>query len=57
MPRRRNPISTIRSFLYAMTRILGDVNAIARGPRATVKRIARRGAGKLTGRMLGRLFR
>ena len=57
MSHRRNPISQFRGFLYALARLLGDISAISHGPRAIVKRIARRGAGKLTGRALGRLFR
>ena len=57
MSRRRNPISAFRGFLYALARLLGDITAISHGPRAIMKRIARRGAGKFTGRALGRLFR
>ena len=53
----RNPVSQFRSFLYSLARLLGDITAISHGPRAIVKRIARRGAGKATGRMLGKLFR
>lgn len=45
----------MRSFLYCMARLLGDLNAIERGKIGT--RIARRAAGRLTGRFLGRLFR
>lgn len=45
----------IRSWLYRLGRILGDVNAIKRG--RIGKRIALRAAGRLTGRMLGRIFR
>ena len=46
---------SLRSLLYASARLLGDVNAIRRG--TVLKRIARRAAGKVTGRALGRLFR
>jgi hypothetical protein len=53
----RNPISYLRSILYALARLLGDFSAISKGPTATMKRLARRGAGKLTGRLLGKLFR
>jgi hypothetical protein len=48
-------INKFRSFLYKLARLLGDVNAIRRG--RIGKRIARRGAGKLTGRMLRRIFK
>lgn len=48
-------IGKIRSFLYLLARILGDVNAIKRG--RIGKRIGRRATGKLTGRILSRLFR
>lgn len=46
---------SFRSKLYLLGRILGDVNAVKKG--RIGKRIARRAAGKLTGRGLGRLFR
>jgi hypothetical protein len=46
-----------RTWLYRLARILGDINAVRRGPKATGKRIARRAAGKITGRALGRIFR
>jgi len=48
-------INKVRSLLYALARLLGDVNAIQKGKIAT--RIGRRLAGKITGRLLGRLFR
>ena len=44
-----------RSFLYALARLLGDMNAVKKGK--VGRRTARRGAGKVTGRGLGRLFR
>ena len=44
-----------RSFLYTLAKYLGDLNAIARGKIG--KRIARRMAGKATGRGLGKFFR
>ena len=56
MARRWNSPSLIRSMLYALARLLGDIQAICRGPNAVAKRLARRGAGKVTGRMLGRFF-
>jgi hypothetical protein len=57
MARHRSSISALRSVLYALARFLGDVSAIQRGPDAMAKRLARRAAGKVTGRMLGKLFR
>lgn len=57
MSRPRNPISTLRSILYGLARLLGDFNAILKGPGAVGKRLMRRGAGKLTGRTLGKIFR
>jgi hypothetical protein len=48
-------INKTRGLLYWLARLLGDVNAVKRGP--VGRRIGRRAAGKLTGRGLGRLFR
>lgn len=48
-------IGKFRTLLYWLARTLGDVNAVRRGEIG--KRIARRAAGKLTGRALGRLIR
>jgi hypothetical protein len=45
----------IRSALYAVARLMGDANAVKRGTAG--KRIARRAAGRVTGRLLGGLFR
>jgi hypothetical protein len=45
----------VRSFLYWLARLLGDVNAVMRG--RVGRRIGRRITGKATGRFLGRLFR
>ena len=45
----------LRSALYKVARIMGDVNAVKKG--RVGKRIARRGAGKITGRGLGKLFK
>ena len=47
----------MRSFLYWLARLMGDISAIQRGPNAIVKRIGRRVAGRVTGRLLGKLFR
>jgi hypothetical protein len=48
-------INTYRAFLYGLARLLGDVNAVQKGRLG--RRTARRAAGRLTGRGLGRLFR
>ncbi len=44
----------IRSLLYLVARLLGDVNAILKGRIA--RRIARRAAGKVTGRLFRKFF-
>ena len=48
-------IGKARGFLYALARFLGDVNAVKKG--RVGRRIARRAAGKVTGRSLRRLFK
>ena len=57
VPRRKSGISQARDILYGLTRLLGDIQAVSKGPKATAKRVARRVAGKAVGRMLGRLFK
>ena len=47
----------IRGLFYTLARLLGDVSAIHKGSRAIVRRLERRGAGRVTGRMLGKMFR
>ncbi len=48
-------INTIRSVLYGVAKVLGDANAVEKGK--VGRRILRRLAGKMTGRLLGKLFR
>lgn len=48
-------INNIRKVLYAISRILGDVNAVKKGK--VGKRIGRRVAGKGTGKMMRKLFK
>lgn len=48
-------INKSRGLLYLIARLLGDVQAVRKG--RVGKRVARRAAGKVTGRGLGRLFR
>jgi len=45
----------IRSALYTIAKLMGDVNAVKKGK--VGKRVARRAAGKVTGRSLGKLFK
>jgi hypothetical protein len=46
---------SIRSWLYRLGRIMGDVNAVKK--HKVGKRIGRRLAGKVAGRALWRLFK
>lgn len=48
-------ISTIRSWLYRIARLLGDVSAVQRG--RVGKRISRCVVGRYTGRLISKLFR
>lgn len=48
-------LSSFRSLLYRLARLLGDVNAVEKGH--VVKRVERRVAGRFMGRILGKLFR
>lgn len=47
-------INKVRKILYLVAKILGDANAVKKG---TGKRIARRAAGKATGKLLRKLFK
>ena len=48
-------INAFRGVLYALARLLGDINAVEKG--RIPRRIARRMAGRVTGRFLRKLFR
>jgi hypothetical protein len=48
-------LSGFRAFLYWLAKILGDISAVQKGK--VGRRVARRAAGKLTGRGLGKLFK
>jgi len=52
-------VSKFRSKLYALAKILGDVQAVThkKPGKAIPKRIGRRIAGKITGRLIGSLFK
>jgi len=45
----------LRSALYTIARLMGDVNAVKKGK--VGKRVARRAAGKATGRSLRKLLK
>ena len=45
---------TVRTFLYFIGRLMGDVNAVKRGPVA--RRIGRRTAGKMWGTRLSQAY-
>ena len=48
-------INKTRGFLYWLARLLGDINAVKRGK--VGRRVARRAAGRMTGRTLRKLFK
>jgi hypothetical protein len=48
-------LSRVRSLLYRLARLLGDVNAVEKGN--VPQRVERRIVGRAFGRILGRLFR
>lgn len=47
-------IVIMRSLLYKLARIMGDVNAVKKGK--IVRRLARRAAGRATGKGMGKVF-
>jgi len=51
-------LSKLRSKMYAMAKLLGDVQAVThKNPGTAIpKRIGRRIAGKITGRLMGSIF-
>ncbi|WP_170157673.1 hypothetical protein [Thermodesulfitimonas autotrophica] len=53
--RREDGLSRTRSALYGLARLLGDVSAVRKG--TVGRRLLRRAAGKVTGRLLEKLFR
>jgi hypothetical protein len=51
-------INKTRGLLYAIARLLGDINAISSGSPAKIgKRAARRAAGRATGKALRKIFK
>lgn len=55
MGKKKDPLYQTRGALYGLARFLGDVSAVKKG--TVGKRIARRAAGKVTGKFLGKLFK
>ena len=51
MPRRRHPISAIRTVPDTLANLLGDLSALSKGANAIVKQLARREAGRITSRV------
>jgi hypothetical protein len=47
---------TLRSTLYRLARLLGDLNALHHGPRAVAKRIVRRALGRTAEKAIKRLI-
>jgi len=45
----------MRSSLYLLARLLGDINAVKRGK--VGRRVGRRAAGKAAGKGMGKLFK
>ena len=48
-------MSGFRSALYRLARILGDIEAARKGPRAIVMRVARRAAWRQAGKSIHRI--
>jgi len=48
-------ISKIRSWLYTIAKLLGDINAVLRGK--VGERIQRRLVGRVFGKIMGKIFR
>ncbi len=48
-------INKIRSALYKISKILGDVNAVQKG--TIGKRVMRRAAGKASGKLMKKIFK
>jgi hypothetical protein len=57
MPRRRHPISAVRTVPYTLAQLLGDLFALSKGANAIVKRLARREAGRIMSRVLWKWLR
>lgn len=53
--RKKSSINQLRSVLYFVAKLLGDINAVQKG--TVGKRIVRRQAGKQTSKLLGRFLK
>jgi hypothetical protein len=47
----------MRSLLYSLARLLGDINAVKRGPRAMGKRVVRKTVYKAVFKSINRLLK
>jgi hypothetical protein len=50
-------INKIRSLLYKSASLLGDINAVSKGPTAMAKRAARKAAGRGFGSLMRKFFK
>jgi hypothetical protein len=50
-------MNALRSLLYKLASLLGDINAIRRGPKAVMKRVVRKATTRSTLKALDKLFR
>ena len=53
MARKRSKIAQSRGWMYTISRLLGDVRAVQTG--TVDRRVKRRLAGKVSGRLLGKI--
>ena len=49
-------MKSIRSNLYNVAKLLGDANAVQKGPKAMIRRVARKQTGKMASRGMGKGF-
>ncbi|MGB9901333.1 MAG: hypothetical protein ACPLEW_11045 [Pseudothermotoga sp.] len=50
-------INKIRRALYKTQRVLGDIEAVSKGPKAVAKRIARRTVGRVFAKTMRKIFK
>jgi hypothetical protein len=55
--KRRNQINNVRGLMYQSARLLGDANAVSKGPTAIEKRVVRRVIGREVGKTMWRLLK
>ena len=46
---------SLRTFLYKFARLLGDISAVQKGPKAIIKRIERRATGRVASKVLRKI--